>query len=307
MTGGAAVRYPGVVAYTRGTAWTSFEIEAVVESYFRMLRAHLLEQPYVKLRENEMVQRRTGRSHGSVERKLQNISAVLLELGAGDFVRGYVPLRNAQQALRDAVSERWAQEADIETLMRGAAEQPIAAPQVDLVWSERPKFVVEPSSRHSRRSPVRTDFLQIEADNRDLGLAGERAVVDFERHTLRRLGLHQLAREVEHVSQTQGDGLGFDVLSYAPDGREKFIEVKTTRKQKELPFLVTRNEVEFSKEATDRFYLYRVFDFGRPVTGLFAMEGALDATCVLTPTAYTARPAHLGSPDRLGRGDPGQV
>jgi len=274
----------------RGAPWTATEIDDVVESYFRMLRAHLTERPYVKLRENELVQQRTSRSHGSVERKFQNISAVLMDLGAGDFVRGYVPLRNAQHALRDAVSERWKQEPEIEALMRAAAKEPVAGARLDLVWSQRPTFTVEPSMMDHRRTPVRTDFLKLDADNRDLGLAGERAVVSLERKTLRQLGLDRLASQVEHVSQTQGDGLGFDVLSFAPDGREKYIEVKTTRKQKQYPFLVTRNELQFSLDEKDSFHLYRVFDFGRPKAGLFAMQGALDSTCLLTPTVYAARP-----------------
>ena len=278
------------MAEERGAPWAPIEIEVVVESYFRMLRAHLTEQPYVKLRENELVQRRTGRSHGSVERKFQNISAVLMELGAADFVRGYVPLRNAQQALRDAVGDRWRREPDIETLMRAAAEEPVIAPRVDLVWSQCPRFTVEATSLARRRSPVRTDFVKLDAENRALGLAGERAVVALERRSLERLGLDRLARQVEHVSQTRGDGLGFDVLSFAPDGAEKYIEVKTTRKQKEFPFLVTRNEVELSIEERDRFHLYRVFDFGRSTAGLYALKGAMDATCRLEPTAYAARP-----------------
>lgn len=274
----------------RGAPWTSTEIDVVVESYFRMLRAHLAETPYVKRRENEFVRARTGRSSGSVERKFQNISAVLMDLGAGDFVRGYVPLRNAQHALRDAVGYRWSREPDIEAMMRGAAIQPIAESSWDLVWSEPPKFSVELSPSLRGRSPVRTDFLKLDADNKALGLAGERAVVELERRALREMGLDRLARQVEHVSQTQGDGLGFDVLSFSPKGGEKYIEVKTTRKQKEFPFLVTRNEVDFSVEATDQFHLYRVFDFGRQTGGIFDMQGALAATCTLSPTVYVARP-----------------
>ena len=224
-----------------------------------------------------------------MERKFQNISAALMELGAGDFVRGYVPLRNAQHALRRAVGEQWEREPEIEALMRAADEQPISGSRVDLVWAEAPKVTVEPSMFDSGRSPIRTDFLKLDAQNRDLGLAGERAVVEFERRSLQRAGLDRLARAVEHVSQTQGDGLGFDVLSYDRDGSEKFIEVKTTRKQKEFPFLVTRNEVDFSAEQKDHFHLYRVFDFGRAQTSLFALPGALNASCVLAPATYTAR------------------
>lgn len=273
-----------------GTPWTTLEIDVVVESYFRMLRAQISGQHYVKRRENELVQRRTGRSHGSVERKFQNISAVLMELGAGDFLRGYVPLRNAQRALREAVVERWRLEADIEELMRAEAEDSAVPSRADLAWSRPPKVTIHPSLLDRRRTPVRTDFLKLEAENRELGLAGERAVVEFERMNLRRQGLDRLARMVEHVSQTRGDGLGFDVLSFDAGGQEKFIEVKTTRKQREYPFLVTRNEVEFSLEEENRFHLYRVFDFGRPRAGLYSLPGPLDASCDLTPTVFAARP-----------------
>lgn len=166
----------------------------------------------------------------------------------------------------------------------------MTAPRADLVWTmaQPPLFTIPPSSMDRRRTPVRTDFFKLDADRRDVGLAGERAVVELERQKLIRSGLHQLARKVEHVSQTLGDGLGYDVLSFDPDGVEKFIEVKTTRRQREFPFLVSRNEVQFSIEEKERFHLYRVFDFGRPKTGLFTLEGALDATCLLTPTQFAA-------------------
>lgn len=280
---------------SRGTPWTAIEIEVVVESYFRMLHAQLAGEPYVKLRENEWVRTRTGRSHGSVERKFQNISAVLLELGSGDFLRGYVPLRNAQQALRMAVGDRWRREPEIENLMIAEAKRPLSTLDVDIAWapSAPPAFAIVPAKFGRHRTPIRTDFLKLDADRRDVGVAGERAVVELERATLRRQGLQRLARLVEHVSQTRGDGLGYDVLSFDSDGGEKFIEVKTTRRQREFPFLVTRNEVDFSVEEDQRFHLYRVFDFGRPKTGLFTVRGALDTTCCLVPTLYAARPARV--------------
>jgi len=39
------------------------------------------------------------------------------------------------------------------------------------------------------------------------------------------MGQPILADKVDHVSQSNGDGLGFDVLSYEADGKERFIEV----------------------------------------------------------------------------------
>jgi hypothetical protein len=81
------------------------------------------------------------------------------------------------------------------------------------------------------------------------------------RWRLRQLGAGQLAERVEHVAKTRGDGLGYDVLSFAADGGERFIEVKTTAFGKRTPFFVSSNEAEFARARSAQFSLYRVFDF----------------------------------------------
>ena len=96
---------------------------------------------------------------------------------------------------------------------------------------------------------------------------------------------------MEHVSLTQGDGTGYDILSFEPSGKEKFIEVKTTKSIMQLPFLVTRNEVSFSAESQDQFHLYRLFRFGKPKAGFYSLRGALERTAQLDPVVYQGRPA----------------
>ena len=51
----------------------------------------------------------------------------------------------------------------------------------------------------------------------------------FEHERLRRAGKKALAERVEHVAQTKGDHLGYDILSFEVTGQERLIEVKTTR------------------------------------------------------------------------------
>ena len=68
-------------------------------------------------------------------------------------------------------------------------------------------------------------------------------------------GQKVLANRVEHVSQTKGDGLGYDVLSFDASAKERFIEVKTTSFGKETPFFISRNEVEFSRANDAHFQL----------------------------------------------------
>jgi hypothetical protein len=61
------------------------------------------------------------------------------------------------------------------------------------------------------------------------------------------------------VSQSIGDGLGFDVISFDDiDGSERLIEVKTTGLGKYFPFYVTANELRCSEDVVQRFHLYRV-------------------------------------------------
>lgn len=277
----------------RGAAWTADEIDAVVGNYFEMLRVELAGQPYVKVEFNRRVQDQTGRSKGSVERKFQNISAILLSMGAG-FVYGYKPLGNVQQALREAVTTRWMAEPDIEDLMIKQAIQPLPPTRAELHWnvSDPPVFAVDATLKSPRqRIPMRVDFVKLEADMRDLGRAGEKAVVEYERRRLTDHGHERLARKVEHVSLTKGDGLGYDVLSFDRQGQELFLEVKTTRRAREFPFLVTRNEVAFSAEVPKQFRLYRVYDFTKPKIGLYTLPGSLETSCRLTASTWLAQPA----------------
>ncbi|KVL00398.1 protein NO VEIN domain-containing protein [Burkholderia ubonensis] len=54
------------------------------------------------------------------------------------------------------------------------------------------------------------------------------------------------------------------------------------------PFVVSRNELEFSEEAEDVFCLYRVFDFAK-APRLFILRGALSNSLHLEAIDYRAR------------------
>jgi hypothetical protein len=109
----------------------------------------------------------------------------------------------------------------------------------------------------------------------------------YEEQRLTQLGARQLADRIEHVSKSQGDGLGYDILSFDADGKERFIEVKTTAYAAETPFFVTPNEVSFSSYQSEQFYLYRLFDF-REIPRMFTLHGPIPANCRLDPTTFKA-------------------
>lgn len=169
----------------------------------------------------------------------------LIELGFA-YVAGYKPLANYQQLLFDVVAE---------TLLRPA---PPASVLSAMVAPPRP------AERNVARSPI-AHYKTVSAwttwpwrHATGLLAAGEHFVAEFERSRLRSLGKPKLAERIEVVSDTRGDGAGFDVLSFEKSGKERFIEVKTTGFGKETPFFVTRNELSFSIDHTADFQLYRL-------------------------------------------------
>lgn len=78
-----------------------------------------------------------------------------------------------------------------------------------------------------------------------VGEAGEKFVVRSEKKRLIRLGRPDLADRVHRVSESHGDGLGYDVISYTKEGIRKFIEVKATKGNRISEFFISRNELEF--------------------------------------------------------------
>jgi hypothetical protein len=274
-----------------GEVWDQREVDLTIDTYFTMLRLELDGESYRKADHRRQLLHRIDRSAGSVEYKLQNISAVLNELG-GVFIDGYKPASNVQGLLRERVTARLSEAVDLRRLMVEAAEQPaptdgvtlrdpVALPSVELTT---------PGLGRTRVARM-VDFHEREARNRSLGLAGEEAVVDLERRRLNAAGRDDLAKEVRHVSVLEGDGVGYDVRSFDQSGNERFIEVKTTRYARHLPFLVTRNEVDFSEERPQEFVLYRLFKFGSPsAAGHYELAGSLRAQAQLDPTTYRGLP-----------------
>lgn len=274
--------------------WTRAEVELAVSDYLHMLTLELSGQAYNKSEHRRNLQNKLkNRSEGSVERKHQNISAVLIDLGC-PYISGYKPLSNYQSILLEVVQEHLSQDFLFDRSAISAAEQPAVVPLVldfDFVIELPPikLEVAEPKAVYSARTKgIQRDYLAREARNRSLGAAGEEFVIAYERVRLKNLGTPHLSDKVEQISKTKGDGLGFDVLSYEPDGRERYIEVKTTAFGKETPFFISRNETEFSAAFADQFHLYRLFEF-RKQPKMFDLSGRIQDKVRLDPVSYLAR------------------
>lgn len=280
-----------------GEDWSREEVEATVADYFDMLDKELRSLEYSKAEHRRRLAALLNmRSNGAIERKHQNISAVLIELGF-PYVTGYKPLMNYQQLLYTVVSSRLESNQSLVDIVRAHVDQPAAMPAVDdilaaLVDPPAPCPLGHYSVRNEVREPLSVrygvDYLAQEAENRSLGAAGEQFVVRFEKARLIHAGRESLASRVEHVSAMRGDEAGFDVLSFDVSGRERFIEVKTTAYGALTPFFLTRNELATSRKAAAGYYLYRAFEFRRRPK-LFAKQGPLDQSFHLDPLQYIAK------------------
>lgn len=276
-------------------SWSPQEMAATVADYMHMLQLELAGQSYNKAAHRRaLLQKLNDRSPGAVEMKHQNISAVLQASGRM-WSNGYKPLGNVQAALGEEV-EHWLQaNPDFDVLLASAVDQPAVAP-AHLDFSQF--LVAAPESKNTAREPaapyqlkrpaLQRDYAAREASNRKLGLAGELLVLEFERQSLIAQGKGDLADKVLHASKDIGDGLGYDIHSYAPNGRDKLIEVKTTAFAKETPFYASRNEVDFSRDHADLFDLTRVFDF-RKAAKAFELPGAIAANCRMDAVSFICK------------------
>lgn len=276
--------------------WSRREVELIVADYLTMLADELAGRSYNKSAHNEALQQLLPtRSRGSIEFKHQNISAVLIGLGY-PYIDGYKPRSNFQELLRQVVEERLAASSSVSVLAEQLVSAPVSAASSDIVWSDVEVGIPSRESSldatyerlRSTRAPLfNVDYLEREARNASLGAAGEQFVLAFEHRRLWIHGHRTLANKVEHVANTRGDGLGYDILSFEPSGRERLIEVKTTRFGNMTPFYATKHEVDVSGREHDRFHLYRVFRFTKKPQ-LFVLKGSLRDSVILDPIAYRA-------------------
>lgn len=131
-----------------------------------------------------------------------------------------------------------------------------------------------------------TNYIENEKENKRIGDLGELLVLQHEQEKLKALGIN---KEPEHKSKSEGDGLGYDILSYNEQAKEIFIEVKTTVRNYDAPFFITRNELVRSKQDGDKFFLYRLYDFDdtNSKAKYYKRQGDLSELCV-NPVLYRA-------------------
>ena len=275
--------------------WTATENDAIVADYLEMLELELTGRAFNKADHNRAMQKRCGRSEGSVEFKHCNISALMKEFGL-PLIDGYKPRSNAQNALRETILRHIGQRPSIAETVRAVADSPVEAFtefQIPSVEEVRAPKKEKTDRVYERPTPARIvplldfDYSARDAANRSLGLRGEQLILAVEHKRLWESGHRKLAEKLEHVSASRGDGFGYDIHSYEDSGADRLIEVKTTKFGVHTPFFVSANEERVSGEMPSAYKLFRVFRYG-PSPKFFVLHGRLSETCELATVSYRA-------------------
>lgn len=267
-----------------GTDWQIEELDAIVADYFDMLAADLAGRPYLKSRHSAALMVEIGRTHRSVEFKHQNISAVLDELGM-PWIPGYKPKRNYQNAIFDAIDRYLTKHPAI----LDPVPIPLTTPPAAQIFVAPPPLEAADGRIPERLKRLVRKFDPVERDhrNRALGKAGERFVVELERRRLIEADRSDLARRVRWVAEEDGDGAGYDVLSFDNRGDEQLIEVKTTNGSVRTPFFLTRNERDLAVERSVDWRIYRLHQFASE-PHIFTVAPPLEKTVNLLPETWRA-------------------
>jgi Domain of unknown function (DUF3883) len=272
--------------------WSDKQNDAIVADYFAMLGDDISGFPYSKAAHNRVLRGVIDRPRGSIEFKHRNISAVLKGLGES-WIPGYKPAFNFQASLVDAVVLWLDRHPDWLALAVRAAlgPSPPALREEAMLW-------IGPPPTHSNAAPPdeleqmiaiarKYDVAARDDRNRALGRAGEERVLAHERASLLAIGRTDLAERIRWVSDVDGDGAGYDILSFDRDGKNRLIEVKTTNGWERTPFHITRNELAVADERREDWRLVRLWNFARGPKA-FELRPPLEAHVSLMATSYQA-------------------
>jgi len=141
------------------------------------------------------------------------------------------------------------------------------------------------------RNARKIDWESLNKQKNLTGSQGEIIALVFERDYLIKTGHGALAEKVKHVAKEQ-DGLGYDILSYFPDGSEKYIEVKSTIKDKENSFYISKNELNFLQQNLKSTFIYRIYSVNgydtNPVVEIKSAQEVLNGQII--PTQFLIKP-----------------
>lgn len=139
------------------------------------------------------------------------------------------------------------------------------------------------SSSKSLVKPFKTkrDYIKENIRNLDIGERGEKLVFEMEKEKLLNAvktgKIDSIENHLKWVS-IEDDSLGYDIISYDIDKMSPvYIEVKTTTGSGALPFYMSENELNFSKQNTKNYKLYRVYNLKKSIANYYELTGDISS------------------------------
>ncbi len=142
------------------------------------------------------------------------------------------------------------------------------------------------------RKQVKTDYLKMEKEKKDLGDFCEEMVLYREREMLKNAGRTDLLDEVIWISKEKGDGTGYDIESVRKVGNDYkkiYIEVKGTNKNQFDDFYITINEILASQKYKEQYYICQIINAKKQNPKIKYTQGEIDKNFKLEPILYKAQ------------------
>ena len=262
-----------------GTDWRDDELDAIVADYFAMLDSDLAGQPYSKSEHNAALMAQIGRTHGSIEYKHQNISAVLDKLGM-TWIPGYKPMKNIQHSIFGAIDRYLTGHSSV---LLAVPPSPSLATSAASVFVDPPAVTAaEPIPVALRRLVRKFDPVERDHRNRWLGRAGEEFVLNLERRQLAEADRSDFTRKVRWVATE--DSTFFPLTYRVANGCWK-LRLPTDRPAHRSSSAETSLPSRRSARRTGAFY--RVHLFAREPR-IFSIAPPLDKVIHLRPDTWRA-------------------
>jgi hypothetical protein len=292
-----------------GDDWSEEELDLIVHTYFAILEGIPAAKRGFKADMKRTLDAQINRGIGSIDFKLGNLSFIATEIGLPELP-GFAPARKAQKGPIYKAFDRYVS-AHPEVLaddaflslpganqQGGVGELTVASPPeqwvaagAELLLTDSAPPLSEPKGGRPEglvRLIRKFDPAARDQRNRVLGRLGEQHVLNHEIARLIAADRMELAMKVEWTSDVHGDGAGYDIRSFEPDGSDRLIEVKSTKGGPTTDFYITRTEREVSVERPDAWRLYRLHTLPTNPR-LFVLPPPLEHSVRLEPESWRAR------------------
>jgi hypothetical protein len=222
--------------------------ERTIRNYFETQLKDFFEKNLYKKRSGNQQFEESLSEFSSMIEEVSNVNLITTRLFLSEY-ENYLIRRTIDHHFQ---SSKMTEKLDsIRSLVRNFSKTP----------TQKPKEIFAPERLYRTARKI-DNWEEINKRRKMTGLKGEEIAVVIEQEFLESIGRKDLAQKVRHVSAEDGDGLGYDILSFFENGREKYIEVKSTTASLSSPFYLSRNELGFLKEHEEDAFIYRVLVSG---------------------------------------------